>query len=98
MRISSKCYTDGMSIEELLVELKRLPHDERARIAAELISSLDDPAEEVDEEVWEAEWAVELERRSEEVAEGRVQPIPWETVHARLLKKLEQMREGRASS
>jgi putative addiction module component (TIGR02574 family) len=48
--------------------------------------------------VWEAEWAVELERRSTEVAEGRVQSIPWETVNARLLKKLEQLREGRTSS
>ncbi len=87
-----------MSIDELLAELLRLPHDERARIAAELISSLDDPAEEVDEETWEAAWTAELERRSAEAAEGRVQSIPWETVHARLLKKLERMRAGRTSS
>jgi len=95
---SGQSYTEGMSIDELLAELLRLPHEQRAYLAAELIRSLDDPAEEVDEETWNAAWSAEIERRSAELAEGLVESIPWETVHARLLKKLEQMREGGRSS
>ena len=47
-----------MSTEELLAEALRLPRSERARVAEELLSSL----EESDEEVATA-WAEELERR-----------------------------------
>ena len=57
-----------MSTEELLAEALRLPRQERARVAEELLSSL----EESDEEVATA-WAEELERRARDVAEGRVQ-------------------------
>ena len=57
-----------MSTEELLAEALRLPRSERARVAEELLSSL----EESDEEVATA-WAEELERRARDVAEGRVQ-------------------------
>jgi hypothetical protein len=52
-----------MSTDELLAEALRLPRPERAQVAEELLSSL----EESDEEVAEA-WASELERRFREVA------------------------------
>ena len=57
-----------MSTDELLAEALRLTRVDRARIAEELLSSL----EESDDAVANA-WATELERRSLEVAEGRVQ-------------------------
>ena len=82
-----------MSTEGLLAEILRLPRAERARVAEELLSSLEEPAEEV-----AAAWAKELERRSREVAEGHVQPIAWETVRTEILKELEQRRAGRSSS
>ena len=82
-----------MSTDELLVEALRLPRRERARVAAELLSSLEEPADEV-----AAAWATELERRSREVAEGRVQAVAWETARAEILKELEQRRAGRTSS
>ena len=56
-----------MSTDELLAEALRLTRVDRARVAEELLSSL----EESDEEV-AAAWATELERRSRDVAEGRV--------------------------
>ena len=49
-----------MSTDELLAEALRLTRVDRARVAEELLSSL----EESDEEVATA-WATELERRSE---------------------------------
>ncbi len=81
-----------MSTEELLAEILRLPRPERARVAGELLSSL----EESDEAVATA-WAAELEKRSQAVAEGRVETVAWETVRSDILKELEQRRAGRTS-
>ena len=82
-----------MSTDELLAEVLRLPRRERARIAEDLLSSL----EESDDAVARS-WAEELERRSRDIAEGRVQTIPWETVRSDILRELEQRRAGRTSS
>lgn len=82
-----------MSTEELLAEALRLSRQERARVAEELLSSL----EEADDEV-AAAWATELQRRSREVAEGRVQTTDWETVRTEILRELEQRRAGRTAS
>ena len=82
-----------MSTDKLLAEAMRLPRHERARIAEELLSSLEEPDEEV-----AAAWARELERRSGEIAEGRVQMVDWETARGQILKELGQRRAGRASS
>ena len=82
-----------MSTDELLAEALRLSRVDRARVAEELLSSL----EESDDEV-AAAWATELERRSLEVAEGRVQTISWETSRTEILKDLEQRRARRTSS
>jgi len=78
--------------DEILGEILRLPRVERARVAEELLSSLEEPADDV-----VAAWAAELERRSREVAEGRVQTIAWETVKKEILKELEQRRAGQTS-
>jgi putative addiction module component (TIGR02574 family) len=82
-----------MSTAELLAQVLRLPRTERARLAEEVLSSL----EESDEQV-AAAWAGELERRSREISEGRVQSVDWDTVRVQILKGLEQRREGRSSS
>ena len=82
-----------MSTDELLAEALRLARADRARVAEELLSSL----EESDEQVASA-WAQELERRSRESAEGRVQTISWETARTEILKELEQRRATRAAS
>jgi putative addiction module component (TIGR02574 family) len=82
-----------MSTDELLTEALRLPRSERARMAEELLSSLEDPADEV-----ATAWAEELERRSRDVTEGRVQAVPWETVRFDILKELHKRRADRSSS
>lgn len=87
-----RCYTDVMSTDELLAEALRLTRADRARVAEELLSSL----EESDEEVASA-WASELERRSRELAEGRVQTTSWETARTEILKELEQRRAARTT-
>jgi putative addiction module component (TIGR02574 family) len=82
-----------MSTEELLAEVLRLPRPERARVAEELLSSL----EESDEEVATA-WADELECRSRDVAKGRVQTTSWESVRTQIVKELERRRADRTPS
>lgn len=76
-----------MSTDELLSEALRLSRDQRARVAAELLSSL----EESDDEVAMA-WANELSIRSRDVAEGRINTVPWETARAEILNELGQRR------
>jgi putative addiction module component (TIGR02574 family) len=82
-----------MSTDELLAEVLRLSREDRARLASELLSSL----EEADEGVVAA-WAEELLRRSADVREGRVSPVPWATVREELLTELNRRRAGRSSS
>lgn len=82
-----------MSTDDLLAEALRRSREERARIAAELLDSL----EETDEEVV-AVWAEELLRRSADVREGRVSPVPWGTAREELLTELSRRRAGRSSS
>ena len=82
-----------MSTDDLVAEALRLPRPERARVAEELLSSLEEPADEV-----AVAWATELERRSREIAEGRVQVVAWETVRTDIVKELEERRASRPPS
>lgn len=82
-----------MSADELLVEALRLSRAQRARVAAELLSSL----EEADEAV-AAAWADELVRRASDIAAGRVATVPWSTARTEILSELGQRRASRAAS
>ena len=82
-----------MSTDERLAEALPLNCVDRARVSEELLSSLEEP----DEEVATA-WATELERRSRDVAEGRVQTTSWDAARAEILKELEQRRAPRTTS
>ena len=61
-----------------------LPPDDRARIAAELIASLDEGE---DRDV-EAAWATEIERRISEIESGEAETVSWEEARARIRSKL----------
>lgn len=64
----------SQSAEEVLnVALKLAPRD-RAKLAARLISSLDETADEGVEEAW----ADEIDRRVNEIDQGRARMIPWQ--------------------
>jgi len=82
-----------MSTDELLAEALRLTRADRARVAEELLSSL----EESDDDVATA-WATELERRSREIADGHVPTISWKTARTEILKELAERRAPRTSS
>jgi putative addiction module component (TIGR02574 family) len=69
-------------VEHVLVAALRLPAEARAAVAAELIQSLDEPEDPVEEV--EAAWADEIRRRLDEVDAGVVQPIPWPEARLRI--------------
>ena len=65
-------------VEELSARARTLPPEDRARLAEELLESLEqDPDSEVD-----AAWDREIERRVAEVEAGTAKLIPAGDVHA----------------
>ena len=69
---------------EILPELLKLPGDERARLAMELVQSLD---EHEDADAAEA-WLEELDRRAREVISATAKLDEWEEVRRRLKLRL----------
>jgi putative addiction module component (TIGR02574 family) len=69
-----------MDSKQLLLEALRLPDEERAAIASELIDSLD---AEVDADA-EAAWAAEIRARVIEIESGRATTVPWSEARRRI--------------
>jgi putative addiction module component (TIGR02574 family) len=64
-------------IEELSVRARALPPEDRARLAEELLASLqDDPQSEA-----EAAWDLEIRRRVEQIGNGTAKLTTAEDVH-----------------
>lgn len=70
--------------EAVLANALRLDVDERAELAAELLASLDGPA---DPDA-EAAWAAEVKRRIDGIEDGTVDLEPWEDVKRRIEKEI----------
>ena len=82
-----------MSADELRAAVLALPVSERARLAHELLLSLDAPAqEEVD-----AAWAQAISRRAQEIADGAVEPVDAEVAFERIRRRLRE-RRGQTST
>ncbi len=82
-----------MSTEELLAEVLKLPRNERARIVGEALASLEEPEDEI-----AAALAPELDRRSRDLSEGRVEAVDAEVARIEILEELRLRRAHRAAS
>ena len=69
---------------KLTEELLSLPCEDRIRIVERLLESLNAPA---DDEIEQA-WAVEVERRLDELNSGKMRSIPGEEVFADIRHRL----------
>ena len=70
--------------QALLADALRLDPDARAALAAELLASLDGPADPDAESAWNAE----IERRVSAIEAGTVRLEPWEQVKRRIEKEI----------
>ena len=70
--------TKGVQI--VLADALRLAPEARAELAAELLASLDGPAD-ADAE---AAWNIEIERRIEAIESGEIELEPWEELRHRI--------------
>ena len=70
--------------EAVLADALRLDPDARAEVAAELLASLEGPAD----PGAEAAWTVEIERRVAAIEAGALQLEPWEHVKRRIEKEI----------
>lgn len=78
-----------MSTEELRNAALTLPSEERAKLAQDLLRSLDEP---FDSDI-DAAWIAELERRARELADGSVEAVDWETARERISRRLRERRK-----
>ncbi|MCK6554835.1 addiction module protein [Candidatus Binatia bacterium] len=67
--------------KKVLQAARELPELERVDLVEELLADLDGSDEEVD-----AAWAVEIDRRTREIDEGKVKPVSWATVRRRIAR------------
>lgn len=65
---------------ELLQHALQPPEDDRLALATELLESVEGP----EDPEWAAAWAAELDRRVQEIDEGRAKTVPWAEVKATL--------------
>lgn len=70
--------------ENILTQALKLPSQDRARVAAVLLASLDDG----EDDDADRAWAAEIEQRAERVLSGGSRGSPWPEVRARLLARL----------
>ena len=73
-----------MTKKQLLERALRLSIKERARLAHDIIASIDGPPE---RGVAEA-WAKEIDRRADEVLKGTAKVSTWKAARKRILKRL----------
>jgi len=80
--------------DDLLSDALRLPTQERARIARELLLSLEEEQQATPEAV-EAAWAQELQQRTQEVLDGKVTLVSREELEQDLARSIEHVRRQR---
>ena len=68
------------AVQSVLADALRLAPEARAELAAELLASLDGPAD----AQAEAAWNIEIERRIEAIESGEIELEPWEQVKHRI--------------
>lgn len=80
------------TVDDLLSDARRLPPEERARLAHELLLSLEPEGEAPDAET---AWARELERRAQEVIRGKAELVSLEEARRQVAERLERLHRER---
>lgn len=84
MQIAQEATVVTTKGQEALNTVLKLDPQERASIAAQLLASLEDEAEELEPGEWDRIWSAEIERRVEEIDSGKVKSISGDVVRDRV--------------
>ncbi len=68
-------------LQRLLEAALQLPQAQRAALAGSILESLDELVDDEAEELWQ----LEIARRSRELDDGSVKPIPWAEARRRIV-------------
>ena len=79
-----------MSATELLEQVLRLPDAERAEIVSHVLRSLEPDDDIIEPEEWDRVWAVEIERRRDQIQSGEAVLLDGEEVMEGLRRIVEQ--------
>lgn len=74
--------------DDLRTEVLALPVEERARIATELLASLD--SEDIDQDEVDELWSVETQRRAEMLDTGEAGTLTWGEIEQRFAERRAQ--------
>ncbi len=80
-----------MAAERLLEQILKLPVDERAELARQVLLSLE--PEEFNDDAEQA-WVAEIQRRREAIRRGEVQLLDWIDVRREIIDELSQARSA----
>jgi putative addiction module component (TIGR02574 family) len=83
-------YAPAMTLEDIWKEVLRLPAEARAKLAGDILESLDD--EQFDQDNVDAAWDDEIKRRVEEIESGAVKGVPWSEVQQKARQTLNKAR------
>jgi putative addiction module component (TIGR02574 family) len=81
-------------VRDVLDQALGLPLKQRARVAQELIASLDEDQPDDPAAVAEA-WDEEIARRVEELRSGRVKAVPWSAVKKQMNRSIQSVHARR---
>lgn len=76
-----------MSSDEILPAALALPAKERAKLAREILQSLQTPDPGADEA-----WVDEIDRRAQEIEDGTAQLVDWESAREQIANRLKARR------
>jgi len=78
LRLRGSCYAFDVAASAVLAQILQLPAEERAKLALELLRSLDDRADPDSAAAWDAE----LDRRADEVVNGQAETLTLDEYRA----------------
>lgn len=77
----------SMDPSKLRDEAMRLPADARARLAADLLGSLEESDDALEPAEHEAAWSAEVAERLRQVDAGEVTPVSWSEARHRIIRE-----------
>lgn len=76
-----------MSSDEILPAALALPAKERAKLARQILQSLQSPDTDAD-----AAWVQEIDRRAQQIEDGSAQLVDWEVAREQIASRLKARR------